>query len=1073
MRFCGACGAALVAVEQPVRERRLVSVLFCDLVGFTTFSEERDHEDVRDTLDEYFGAARRVVDSYGGTIEKFIGDAVMAVWGAPVAREDDAERAVRAGLDVAAAVAGLADRLALPELRLRVGILTGEAAVDILNVSEGMVIGDAVNTAARIQSIAAPGEVLVEDITRLATARSIDYEDAGTHEVKGRSKPVHVWRATCVVPRRGGSGHTVPVEPPLVGRDAELATLRGSIGRLLAPGAGLELVMITGEAGLGKSRLAWELRRHADELGSLVRWLSGGVLAFGEGGGFSAVAEMIRTAARIGPQDSPDRQRDVIETWLDGLLPAPSPDRVRAARAVHRLLELDDGSELIEPGPLFSAWRMVLEREANRTPTVLVFEELDRAESALLAFIRHLREWGASTPILILALGRPGPWLDPLAALGERIVLRPLSDEHMDQLVAGAVHEASAPLLRLIRADAGGVPLFAVEALRALAQNDVLAVQHGQYVVTGPLGELALAPTIRALVASRLDALGQLERRSLAGGAVLGERFPAAGAAAVAGLAPADAVDLLDGLVIKAILHSEPAFAAPSYGFLQGVVRRVLLSMLARRERRRLHLAAVTHLLAGPPMPELAAQLAGHLVAAEQADPGNPDSAELRRRAARTLREAAERESSVGALEEAVALLDRAADLTEDERERATIFEQAGAVAQRAGTPEVAADRYRRAGEHHGAAGRWRQRSAARAHELRALRYVRAPGELLDELRELDAALDDRSDAASALAGSVLAFTLYQCGEPAEALSVATRAAAIADACGASAELVMALGARAAALGELERPEEAIEVYRRALAHVAGREERLMATLGGNLALALGSLGRYAESVQQAREALAAAERGADRFFARWNRLVIARSRCSLGEWDEAVAEIETVLDQVPPFQLGMAVGPLVVIALGRRQGQRATDLVADYDRRCSEPGASEFESDFRILRACALAVAAGDDHALARIVPQAEMSDYAEWTGWLATVVDHLVRLGSDDPLATALTALRGPGRMKRTAPVQAQAERLAANLASRAGDGEGAAAAWERAGALALSCGMRHDAQVIARERTRARER
>jgi class 3 adenylate cyclase len=564
MRFCGACGAPLEPVAPAARERRLVSVLFCDLVGFTTFSERRDHEDVRDTLDEYFSAVRQVVGAYGGTIEKFIGDAVMAVWGAPVAREDDAERAVRAGLAAAAAVAGLADRLVIPELRLRVGILTGEAAVDIGSASEAMVIGDSVNTASRIQSIAAPGQVLVEDITRLATERSIDYEDAGTHAVKGKSTPIHVWRATRVVSRRGGAGRSAPLEPPLVGRDAELAALQACVGRLLAAGAGLELVMVTGEAGLGKSRLAWELQRHVDETQPSVRWLSGRVLAFGEGGGFSALAEIIRAAARIGLQDPPARQRDMIETWLDALLPAASPDLIRAARAVGRLLELEDGTELMEPGALFSAWRTVLEHEASRTPTVVVFEELDRAESALVAFVRHLREWGESAPMLILALGRPGPWLDPLAALGEQIVLAPLSDEHMDDLVTGIVNDASAPLLRSIRTDGGGVPLFAIEALRALAQSEVLAIENGHYVVTGPLGELALAPTIRALIASRLDRLRQIERRSLSGGAVLGEHFPAAGAAALTGIADAEAVDLLDGLVVKAILDFEPALDAPA-----------------------------------------------------------------------------------------------------------------------------------------------------------------------------------------------------------------------------------------------------------------------------------------------------------------------------------------------------------------------------------------------------------------------------------------------------------------------------------------------------------------------------
>ena len=186
MNFCGACGASLHPTPIPRRERRLVSVLFCDLVGFTTFSETRDPEDVRDVFGEYFAAARRIVGDYGGTIEKFIGDAVMALWGAPIAREDDAARAVRAGLEIVQAVMALAQRLSIPALRVRVGVLTGEAAVEVGSQEEGMVTGDAVNTAARIQSIADPETVLVDDVTRLACERVIAFDDAGLHSVKGR-----------------------------------------------------------------------------------------------------------------------------------------------------------------------------------------------------------------------------------------------------------------------------------------------------------------------------------------------------------------------------------------------------------------------------------------------------------------------------------------------------------------------------------------------------------------------------------------------------------------------------------------------------------------------------------------------------------------------------------------------------------------------------------------------------------------------------------------------------------------------------------------------------------------------
>ena len=216
-RFCGDCGAALDAVAVSTApdggriqtaasgaERRLVSVLFADLVGFTSLSEHRDPEEVRELLSRYFDRCRSLIERYGGTVEKFIGDAVMAVWGTPVAREDDAERAVRAALALTSAVALLGEEVGMPELRVRAGVLTGNAAVDVGAEGEGMVLGDTVNTASRLQSIAAPGTVLVDDVTRRASEAAIAYEDAGEHRSKGASSRVHAWTALRVVAGAGG-----------------------------------------------------------------------------------------------------------------------------------------------------------------------------------------------------------------------------------------------------------------------------------------------------------------------------------------------------------------------------------------------------------------------------------------------------------------------------------------------------------------------------------------------------------------------------------------------------------------------------------------------------------------------------------------------------------------------------------------------------------------------------------------------------------------------------------------------------------------------------------------------------
>lgn len=326
-RFCGACGAPLHQSVTPKLERRLVSVLFCDLVGFTTFSEARDPEDVRDVLAQYFAAVRRIIGDYGGTIEKFIGDAVMAVWGAPIAREDDAERAVRVGLEVVKAVAGVADTLSIPTLCVRVGILTGEAAVEVGRVEEGMVTGDAVNTAARIQSVADPETVLVDEVTRLACERAIAFEDAGAHAVKGKSAPVRVWRALGL---RGDADtpSAGAIETPLVGRDAQLETVVGAARRLLGPEAGVQIIEVIGEAGIGKSRLSWELQRRAAR-GLLVRWHRGRSLAFGEGGGLSALADIFRAALAIGPGDPRERREARVEQALEVLFVDDHSERSR------------------------------------------------------------------------------------------------------------------------------------------------------------------------------------------------------------------------------------------------------------------------------------------------------------------------------------------------------------------------------------------------------------------------------------------------------------------------------------------------------------------------------------------------------------------------------------------------------------------------------------------------------------------------------------------------------------------------------------------------------------------------
>ena len=296
-------GDAPAAHLGEVAERRLVTVLFADLVGFTTLSERRDAEEVRDLLSRYFATCRRLIGLYGGTVEKFIGDAVMAVWGTPTATEDDAERAVRAALDLVAAISSLGEELGAEGLRARVGVLTGEAAVTIGAQGEGMVAGDLVNTASRIQSVAEPGAVFIGDATRRATEQTIVYEPAGSFELKGKDGLVTLWRALRVISGARGALKSQGLEAPFVGRDRELRLIK-DLFHACADEHTAHLVSVTGVAGIGKSRLAWEFYKYFDGLAEIVYWHRGRCLAYGEGVTYWALADMVRMRCRIGEDES-------------------------------------------------------------------------------------------------------------------------------------------------------------------------------------------------------------------------------------------------------------------------------------------------------------------------------------------------------------------------------------------------------------------------------------------------------------------------------------------------------------------------------------------------------------------------------------------------------------------------------------------------------------------------------------------------------------------------------------------------------------------------------------------------
>ena len=382
-RFCRRCGATLfeaapapsatapvlTASRESAAERRVCSVLFCDVVGFTPLSESRDPEAVRELLSQYFAVARTVIGRYGGVVEKFIGDAVMAVWGTPVATEGDAERAVRAALDLVAAVAELGSESGLPGLAARAGVVTGEVAVNLRAVGEGMVAGDAVNTASRVQAAAEPGSVLVDLPTQRLTSSAIAFADSGEHTLKGKAGPQRLWRAVRVLSAVGGSQRVDGLEAPLTGRDAELRTIK-DLFHAAADRRVPRLVLVSGPAGVGKSRLGWEFEKYADGLKAEVWWHRGRCLSYGEGVAFWALAQIVRQRLGIAEEDPPEAAAAKLAAGLDRFVPDPA-EHAYAGLRLSRLLGVSfagESGEALSREELFAGLAAVLRAAGGREP---------------------------------------------------------------------------------------------------------------------------------------------------------------------------------------------------------------------------------------------------------------------------------------------------------------------------------------------------------------------------------------------------------------------------------------------------------------------------------------------------------------------------------------------------------------------------------------------------------------------------------------------------------------------------------------------------------------------------------
>jgi class 3 adenylate cyclase len=657
-KFCGNCGAPFAAAPEPGpsrEERRVVTVLFADLVGFTSRAEQLDPEDVRAMLTPYYATLREQIESFGGTVEKFIGDAVVGVFGAPVAHGDDPERGVRAALEIRERVSRMKD------LQVRVGVNTGEAIVALdarTNEGEGMVAGDIVNTAARLQTAARTGEVLVGEETFRCTSATIEYEALDPVQMKGKEEPVPAWRVTGVT---RAPGERAASDVQMVGRARELATLDETWMRALEERRP-QLVTIIGLAGVGKSRLAAEFMKATRDAGARV--VFGRSVPYGASSAYDGFAQQIRTFAGVLGDDSADAAAEKVRAALGGLV---DDDEVFTHLGIMLGVGNDDG-EVRDRSVLFSSARRVVQALAEQQPTVLVFQDLHWADTSLLDLIESLATRIEDAPLLLLTAARPElratrPDWGTKAANSVTVTLEALgrdeSRELAERLLARGTEKDMSQTPEQIAEAGEGNPLFIEELVASLVERSATAT--------------ALPTSIRGIIAARLDAIPPEERDVLLNAAVVGRVFWMGALSRLSGHG-AGLVGLLDSLERRDLIRREGASrfrGQEQYRFKHSLIRDVAYAALPRAKRRAAHGVVAGFLEELNAANDSPAVLGQHWI-----DAGEPE------RAIGHFIAAADQASRGWAKQEAVALYRQALGLLPDEDERRGRVRMKLAIAQ-------------------------------------------------------------------------------------------------------------------------------------------------------------------------------------------------------------------------------------------------------------------------------------------------------------------------------------------------------------------------------------------------------
>jgi class 3 adenylate cyclase/tetratricopeptide (TPR) repeat protein len=926
-KFCSECGASLRDVTRGREERKVVSVVFVDLVGSTARAESSDPEDVRALLRVYHERAREELEKFGGTVEKFIGDAVVAVFGAPIAHEDDPERAVRAALAVRDAVARLNEDEPGRDLHVRVAVNTGEALVALdaaPDEGEGMVAGDVVNTAARLQSAAPVDGILVGEHTFHATEREIVYRELDPISAKGKAEPIRTWEAVEARSRLGvdlgGAGRA-----GLVGRDAELDMLVDALTRSRRDRS-TQLVTLVGVPGIGKSRLVYELAQVGEADADLITWRQGRCLPYGEGVSYWALGEIVKAQAGILESDDAEVTASKLEAVVEAL--SEEGERAWVERHLRPLIGLG-GDELSADsrGEAFAAWRRFVELVAENGPAVLVFEDLHWADDGLLDFVDNLVDWVGDVPLLVLCTARPEltdrrPGWGGGKRNATTVSLTPLDDSDTAKLLFALLDR---PLLdaqaeqRLV-ARAAGNPLYAEEFVRILA--------------AGANVDTELPDSVQGIVAARIDLLPAEEKELLQNAAVLGKVFWSDALAMMAGLEAWRITELLRLLERKEFVRREQRSAvagATQHAFVHSLVRDTAYGQLPRAARAARHVAAAGWIESLPEdrAEDRAETLAHHYVTAiELYRAAGEDVSELRAHAFPALQEAGERSLLLHAYPAAARFLEQALDLLPEGFEpTAELLLAAGTafgfLGRRSDELPRAVDAFVRAGDV--------ERAAEAAIMASRHGWHAMAGDTDAWLDRAATLVEQRPPSrAKALVASERARRSMLTYRPETAYELSRVAIDLAREVGdveTEADVLVTRGCARVSLGDTEGVhdlEVALDLVRRR-GMVAGRA---MTNLGWAY-LVIGDLER---SHQVTEESIERAEKEGDVQTVWFSRGNLATSHYALGAWDDALRVIDA-FDDAPDgvhFQRVLVRGTAALILAARDHASEALDDLRD-----------------------------------------------------------------------------------------------------------------------------------------------